>query len=66
MTLVGAIAPHFARGWRFVPVLLTLALFAVVVAALASTYFGDARSPYNTCYGSNGRAVSCSALEALR
>ena len=54
------------RVRQLFPVVMTLALMALLVAALASTYFGHARSPYDTCYGSNGRAVSCAVLEALR
>jgi hypothetical protein len=56
-----------ARARDLLPVVLSLALFLVVVAALASTYVGDARGLKNTCYGTNGRAISCSVLEeALR
>ena len=47
------------------PVVITLALAVLVIATLAFTYFGDSRSPYDTCYGTNGRAVPCSVLEAL-
>jgi hypothetical protein len=64
--LVGRFGPVLERTRHLFPVVITLALFLVLVAALASTYFGHARSPYNTCYGTNGRAVSCAVLEALR
>lgn len=54
------------RARRFFPVAVALVLFALVVAGIASTYFGDSASPYDTCYGANGRAVACRALEAGR
>ena len=54
------------RARHAVPVVLTLALVVLSLAALASTYFGDARSPYDTCYGLNGRAISCTDLRALQ
>jgi hypothetical protein len=59
-------APLIERGRRVFPIVITLALFLLLVAGLASTYFGHSRSPYNTCYGPNGRAISCAVLEALR
>jgi hypothetical protein len=65
-TLVGGFAPLVARGRRLLPIVITIALFLLVVAGLASTYFGHSRSPYNGCYGENGRAVSCAVLEAVR
>jgi hypothetical protein len=64
--LVGRFAPLVDRARHFFPIVITLALLLVLVAALASTYFGQGRSPYNTCYGANGRAISCAILEALR
>ena len=64
--LAGRLAPFAGRVRHLVPVVVTLALLVVVIAALASTYFGHARSPYNTCFGTNGRAISCAILEALR
>jgi hypothetical protein len=54
------------RPRHVVPVVLTLALALLLLAGLASTYFGHARSPYDTCYGPNGRAISCTDLRALR
>ncbi len=63
---VGSVAPLVERARRLFPVVVTLALLVLLAAALASTYFGHARSPYNGCYGTNGRAVSCAVLEALR
>lgn len=54
------------RARLLLPVGLTLALFALLVAAIASTYFGQSRSPYDTCYGANGRAISCRLLQASR
>jgi hypothetical protein len=60
------LAPLVERARDLVPVVVTLALLLLVVAVLASTYFGHSRSPYDGCYGANGRAISCSVLEALR
>lgn len=34
-------------------------------STLASTYFGQSRSPYDICYGPNGRAISCAILDAV-
>jgi hypothetical protein len=48
------------------PIVITLVLLLLLIAALASTYFGHSRSPYDGCYGSNGRAVACAVLDALR
>jgi hypothetical protein len=62
----GEFAPLLDRARRLLPVILTLALFILVVTALASTYFGHSRSPYDTCYGTNGRAISCAVIEGLR
>lgn len=64
--LAGGFAPLVERARHLVPVVVTLALLLLVVAVLASTYFGHARSPYDGCYGANGRAISCTVLEALR
>ena len=64
--LLGGFAPHAERARRLFPMVITLVLFFLLVAGLASTYFGHSRSPYNTCYGPNGRAISCDVLEALR
>jgi hypothetical protein len=64
--LAGGLAPFAQRVRHLLPIVITLALLVVLVAALGSTYFGNSRSPYNTCYGTNGRAVSCTVLEALR
>jgi hypothetical protein len=60
------IVPLVRRARQALPVALVLVIFLVVVAALASTYVGHSRSPYDTCYGTNGRAISCAVLEALR
>ncbi len=65
-TLLMRFAPLAERARQVVPIVLTLALFLLLVAALASTYVGRSRSPYGTCYGPNGRAVSCAVLEELR
>ena len=64
--LVGGFAQYVEQVRRLLPVVVTLALTVLLIAALASTYFGHSRSPYDTCYGTNGRAVPCSVLEALR
>jgi hypothetical protein len=64
--LAGGFAPFVERVRHHFPVVMTLTLLAFVIAAVASTYVGRARSPYNTCYGANGRAVSCAILEAFR
>ncbi len=63
--LAGRFAPVVERARHLLPVATTLALLVLLLAALASTYFGHARSPYDTCYGPNGRAISCAVLEAL-
>jgi hypothetical protein len=60
LALVLKRAPHV------LPVAITLALMVLLLAALASTYFGHSRSPYDICYGPNGRSVSCTVLEAVR
>ena len=52
------------RARHVVPVVVTLTLLVALLAAVASTYFGSSRSPYDTCYGANGRAVSCAVLDA--
>jgi hypothetical protein len=59
-------APLLDRTRHFLPVVITLVLLLLLVAGLASTYFGHSRSPYDGCYGSNGRAISCAVLEAVR
>src|SRR5688572_3995172 len=64
--LAGGFAQYVERARHLLPVVVTLALAALLVATLAFTYFGHSRSPYDTCYGMNGRAVSCSVLEAVR
>jgi hypothetical protein len=64
--LVEGFAPLLVRARRLFPVVITLVLVLLLAAALASTYFGHSRSPYNACYGTNGRAVSCAVLKALR
>lgn len=62
----GELAMVVEQARRFLPVAVTLALLVFLLAALASTYFGHSRSPYDTCFGPNGRAVSCTILEKLR
>ncbi len=64
--LVGGFAHVAERARHLFPIVATLLLFLLLVAGLASTYVGHARSPYNGCQGANGRAVSCAILEALR
>jgi hypothetical protein len=64
--LAGRFALVLERTRHLLPVVITLALLALLLTALASTYFGQSRSPYDTCYGPNGRAVSCALLDALR
>jgi hypothetical protein len=64
--LAKGLAPFAERVRHVVPIVITLALLVLLVTAVASTYFGHSRSPYDTCYGANGRAVSCTVLEALR
>jgi hypothetical protein len=64
--LVGGFAPLVGRARNLFPIVVTLALFLLLVAGLASTYFGHASSPYDGCVGENGRAVSCTVLEAIR
>jgi hypothetical protein len=64
--LVGGFTTIAERARQLVPVVVTLLLLVLLVAGLASTYFGHSRSPYDSCQGSNGRAVSCAILEALR
>jgi hypothetical protein len=54
------------RARQVLPIVLTLVLFLLFVVGLASTYVGHSRSPYDTCDGPNGRAVSCAVLEQLR
>ncbi len=65
-TLVGGFAPLVERARHLFAVVIALALLLLLVVAVASTYFGHSRSPYDTCYGTNGRAVPCAVLEALR
>jgi hypothetical protein len=48
------------------PRALTLLVLAILLALLASTYFGDSFSPYGTCYAPSGRAVPCAALAPRR
>jgi hypothetical protein len=64
--LAGGFAPFVERVRQAFPVVATLTLLVLLIAAVASTYFGHARSPYNACYGTNGRAISCAVLEAVR
>ena len=54
-----------SESGHLLPVVITLALAVFLIATLASTYFGHSRSPYDTCYGTNGRAVPCSVVEAV-
>jgi hypothetical protein len=58
--------PLAERAREVLPVVLTLVLVLLLIAGLASTYVGRSRSPYDTCYGPNGRAVSGAALEERR
>lgn len=62
----GGLAPLVERTRQFLPIVVALVLLLVLVAGLASTYFGHSRSPYDGCYGENGRAIACSVLEAVR
>ncbi|MFN2566637.1 MAG: hypothetical protein ABR499_16695 [Gemmatimonadaceae bacterium] len=55
-----------ARARQVLPVVIALVLLLLLVAGLASTYVGHSRSPYDTCYATNGRAISCALLEELR
>jgi hypothetical protein len=64
--LVDGFTPLVGRARRLFPVLITLLVFLLLVGGLVSTYFGHSRSPYDGCQGTNGRAVSCAILEALR
>jgi hypothetical protein len=64
--LVGGFAPLAERARNLVPIVVTLALFLLLLAGLASTYFGHSRSPYDGCVGENGRAIACAVLEAIR
>jgi hypothetical protein len=50
---------------RVAPIALTLLTLLAFVVALASTYVGDASSPYDTCMTPNGRQVSCAVLESV-
>lgn len=63
---ISGFAPLVERTRHFLPIVITLVLLILLVAGLASTYFGHSRSPYNGCYGTNGRAISCDVLEAVR
>ena len=45
---------------------LVLALGLVLMAALASTYFGHSTSPYGVCYGASGRSVPCAVVARPR
>jgi hypothetical protein len=64
--LVDGLTSLVERARRLFPAVVTLLVFLLLAAALASTYFGHSRSPYDGCQGTNGRAVSCAVLEALR
>ena len=63
--IVGEFAQQVERVRDLLPVVITLALAVLLIATLASTYVGHSRSPYDTCYGTDGRAVPCSVLERL-
>ena len=63
--LAGGLAWYVERVRHLLPIVITLALAVFLIATLASTYVGHSRSPYDTCYGTNGRAVPCSVLEVL-
>ncbi len=63
---VGAFTLLLERTRHLFPIVITLVLLLLLIAGLASTYFGHSRSPYDGCYGSNGRAIACAVLEALR
>lgn len=62
----GGFAPLLERARHVFPIVMTLALFVLLVVALASTYLGHSRGPYDGCYGENGRAIACAVLEAVR
>ena len=62
--LAGGFAKYVERVRHLLAVVITLALAVLLIATLASTYFGHSRGPYDTCYGTNGRAVPCSVLDA--
>jgi hypothetical protein len=64
--LANGFAPLVERARHLVPIVITLALFLCLVVGLAATYVGHASSPYDGCYGPNGRAVACAVLKALR
>jgi hypothetical protein len=63
---VGEFAPFVQRTRQFLPIVIAVVLLLFLVVGLASTYFGHSSSPYDGCYGSNGRAISCAVLEAVR
>jgi hypothetical protein len=48
------------------PVVIALAIAVSMAAAIASTYVGSSRSPYDTCFGPNERAVPCAWIEKRR
>jgi hypothetical protein len=62
----GGFALLVERARQLFPIVVTLLLFLLLAAGLASTYVGNSRSPYNGCVGANGRAVSCAVLEAIQ
>ena len=50
---------------RKTPLLVAWILMAATMLVIASTYIGDASSPYDTCLLSGNRAVSCTSLRSL-
>jgi hypothetical protein len=38
---------------------IAIAVLALVVGLLLSTYIGHAKGPYGVCYGRSGRSVPC-------
>jgi hypothetical protein len=66
LTLAGRFGAIGERARHLVAIGLTVVLFLLLVAGIASTYVGHSRSPYDTCVGANGRAIACATLEAAR
>lgn len=60
------LAVHVRHAGDMLPVVIALAIAVSMAAAIASTYVGSSRSPYDTCFGPNERAVPCAWIGKRR
>jgi hypothetical protein len=60
------LAPGTARALQLVPVVLTLAVLAIVAAFMVWSYVAQPEHPAGVCYESRGRPMPCVDFEHPR